>query len=88
MNSLKREFDYSKVKIPQENLEFAIDKIKKIKEDETLNMDLNTNLVLELFFDSLDMAELKMSVQEKFREASNTPLQDLKTVGDVVMMSM
>ena len=38
------------------------------------------NLVLDCFFDSLDMAELKSSVQSMFADSSNPPLLDLKTV--------
>jgi hypothetical protein len=36
--------------------------------------------VLDCFFDSLDMAELKSSVQATYSDASNPPLLDLKTV--------
>jgi hypothetical protein len=49
---------------------------------------LDTNLVLDCFFDSLDMSELKSTVQSIFPEASNPPLLDLKTVGDVGIMAM
>jgi hypothetical protein len=34
------------------------------------------------------MAELKSTVQSAFSDASNPPLLDLKTVGDVAMMAI
>jgi hypothetical protein len=34
------------------------------------------------------MAELKSTVQSAFSDASNPPLLDLKTVGDVAMMAV
>jgi hypothetical protein len=34
------------------------------------------------------MAELKSTVQTAFSNASNPPLLDLKTVGDVAMMAI
>ena len=45
-------------------------------------------MVLDCFFDSLDMAELKSAVQSAFKNASNPPLLDLKTVWDVALMAM
>ncbi len=62
--------------------------VKKIKPEFTWKIDLNTNLILDCFFDSLDMAELKSTVQSAFSDASNPPLLDLKTVGDVAMMAI
>jgi acyl carrier protein len=45
-----------------------VSRVKKIPAD-TLNED--TNLVLDLHCDSLDMAEIKSVVQNDFKEASN-----------------
>ena len=42
----------------------------------------------DLFFDSLDTAELKAHVQSLFPWSSNPPLLDLKLVWDYVMMGM
>lgn len=61
--------------------------VKKIKPEFTGKIWLDTNLILDCFFDSLDMAELKSTVQSAFSEASNPPLLDLKTVWDVAMMA-
>ncbi len=62
--------------------------VKKIKPEFTWKIWLDTNLILDCFFDSLDMAELKSTVQTAFSNASNPPLLDLKTVGDVAMMAI
>ncbi len=62
--------------------------IRKIKPEYSWNITLDTNLVLDCFFDSLDMAELKSTVQSAFENSSNPPLLDLKTVWDVAMMAI
>ena len=62
--------------------------VKKIKPEFTGKIWLDTNLILDCFFDSLDMAELKSTVQSAFSDASNPPLLDLKTVWDVAMMAI
>jgi len=54
--------------------------VNKIKPDFSGKISLDTNLVLDCLFDSLDMAELKSTVQSAFSKASNPPLLDLKTV--------
>ena len=62
--------------------------VKKIKPEFTGKIWLDTNLILDCFFDSLDMAELKSTVQSAFSDASNPPLLDLKTIWDVAMMAI
>ena len=47
-----------------------------------------THVILDLFFDSLDTAELKSFVQSTYPAASNPPLLDLKLVGDYIVMAM
>ena len=74
--------------IPENVLKKVIDIIKKIKPEYSWKTSLDTNLVLDCFFDSLDMAELKSSVQATYSDASNPPLLDLKTVWDVAMMAI
>ena len=74
--------------IPAEILDKIIAIVKKIKPDFTGKIWLDTNLILDCFFDSLDMAELKSTVQSTFSDASNPPLLDLKTVWDVSMMAI
>lgn len=74
--------------IPTNVLNKIITIVKKIKPEYSWKIDLNTNLVLDCFFDSLDMAELKSTVQSLFSDSSNPPLLDLKTIGDVSMMAI
>ena len=74
--------------IPTDILNKITTLIKKIKSEYSWKIDLNTNLILDCFFDSLDMAELKSTVQSIFENSSNPPLLDLKTVWDVAMMAM
>ena len=76
------------VDIPADVLKKITVIIQKIKPEYSWKIDLNTNLVLDCFFDSLDMAELKSTVQSNFSKSSNPPLLDLKTVGDVAMMAI
>ena len=74
--------------IPTHILKKITDIIKKIKPEYLGTIDIDTNLILDCFFDSLDMAELKSTVQSIFPESSNPPLLDLKTVWDVAMMAI
>lgn len=52
------------------------------------DITLSTHVVFDLYFDSLDTAELKAYVQSLFPWSSNPPLLDLKLVWDYVMMGM
>lgn len=47
-----------------------------------------THVILDLYFDSLDTAELKSFVQATYPDASNPPLLDLKLIGDYIVMAM
>ena len=78
----------SNVEIPEKVVDKIISVIKKIKPEYSWKFDLNTNLVLDCFFDSLDMAEMKATVQSLFPDSSNPPLLDLKTLWDVSMMAI
>ena len=85
---LKRTAFSGNTDIPNDVLNKISSIVKKIKPEYSWKIDVDTNLVLDCFFDSLDMAELKSSVQSAFPESSNPPLLDLKTVGDVAMMAI
>ena len=78
----------SNVEISEKVVDEIVSIIKKIKSEYSWKFDLNTNLILDCFFDSLDMAELKSTVQSLFPDSSNPPLLDLKTVWDVAMMAI
>ena len=88
IKDLKRTSFSWKADIPADVLNKISAIVKKIKPEFTGKIDLDTNLILDCFFDSLDMAELKSSVQSAFADASNPPLLDLKTVWDVSMMAI
>ena len=83
----KSSFNWS-ADIPADVLNKITAIVKKIKPEFSWKIDLNTNLILDCFFDSLDMAELKSTVQSAFSDASNPPLLDLKTIGDIAMMAI
>lgn len=83
----KTNFD-SSIQIPDNILKEIIQIIKKIKPDIKWKMTPNTNLILDCFFDSLDMSEVKSCVQSRFSNSSNPPLLDLKTIWDVAVMAM
>ena len=85
---LKKTAFSGNVDVPDDVLKKVTAIIKKIKPDYSWKITLDTNLILDCFFDSLDMAELKSSVQSLFTNSSNPPLLDLKTVGDVAMMAL
>jgi acyl carrier protein len=85
LNSVK-EYDLSKV---DESVKNKIkEKISKIKEIDIKWINDNSKLILDLYFDSLDAAEIKSYVQANFDWASNPPITDLKTVGDLIMMAV
>ena len=67
---------------------FVKQKIRTMKPDITWEISLNSNVVLDLMFDSLDIAELKSSLLAEFPKSANVPLSHLKSVGDFVMMGM
>lgn len=60
--------------------------LKNLNKNE--NLDLDQNLILDLYLDSLDMAELKNTLLSRYPKASNTPLLELKTIADLVAMAM
>ena len=88
IRDLKRSSFNWKADIPADVLNKVTAIVKKIKPEFAGKIWLDTNLILDCFFDSLDMAELKSTVQSAFSDASNPPLLDLKTVGDVSMMAI
>ena len=88
IKDLKRTAFDGKADISADVLKRITTIVKKIKPEYSWKIDLNTNLVLDCFFDSLDMAELKSTVQSVFSNSSNPPLLDLKTVWDVAMMAI
>lgn len=82
--SVKRDLS----KVDQTVISKILDKIAIIKSIDKNTIKWDSNLVLDLFFDSLDLAEIKSYIQANFKWASNPPILDLKTVWDLVFMSI
>lgn len=86
---MKNVKDYTSIAYDTTVFEAVLGHIHTMKPD--LHKDditLSTHVVFDLFFDSLDTAELKAHVQSLFPWSSNPPLLDLKLVWDYVMMGM
>ena len=65
-----------------------IEKISLIKEIDKKNILEDSKLIVDLFFDSLDLSEIKSFVAGNFEKASNPPIWDLKTVWDLIIMAV
>lgn len=66
--------------IPNDIFEVVKSKVAEIKKIDVKNIKFETNLILDLHADSLDMAEMKSSIQSLFSTASNSPISLIKTV--------
>lgn len=66
----------------------VISEVARIKTLPKESITMSGNFILDYYFDSLDMAELKASIQSKCPLSSNPPISDLKTVADVLEMAM
>lgn len=74
--------------IPSEVFESVRKLVATLKKTETSSLRFETNLILDLRADSLDMAEMKSAVQSIFPNASNPPIGLIKTIGDLSAMAM
>lgn len=63
-----------------------INKIAEMKSVKSSTINDKTNLIIDLYFDSLDLAEIKSYIQTTFEKSSNPPILDLKTVWDLIVM--
>lgn len=89
ISSLQIKKHYDTTQFPTEVIQDCISLIKNIKNLDSENeITLDSNLILELYLDSLDMAELKNSILSRYPKASNTPILELKTVADIVAMAL
>lgn len=62
-------------------------KISEIKEIALSQVQQDSNLVLDLYFDSLDLAEIKSYIQVNIPGASNPQITELKSVADLYAMA-
>ena len=74
--------------IPSDVLELVRSKVAEIKKIDVKNIKFESNLILDLHADSLDMAEMKSSIQSLFSTASNPPIALIKTVWDLAAMAI
>lgn len=74
--------------IPLEVKEKIINKASEIKEISNENINIKTNIITELYFDSLDTAEIKAYIQTNFEKSSNPPITELKTIWDLCYMAI
>lgn len=88
IKDLKRASFNNNTQIPWDIFDKIVSIINKIKPEYLWELNLDTNLILDCFFDSLDMAELKSTVHSIFSSSSNPPLLDLKTIWDVCVMAI
>ncbi len=79
---------YDLSQIPEDVKNQIKEKIALIKGIDKIIVWDDSKLVLDLFFDSLDAAEIKSYVQANFPWASNPPITDLKTVWDLLVMAV
>ena len=88
LKSLQQTKHYKNSDFPSELVETVISEIKRIKKfSDQIELSLEKNLILDLYLDSLDMAELKNLILNRYPQASNTPILELKTVADIVAMA-
>lgn len=71
---------FSEGDIPSEIFETVRTKVAEIKKINPKELRFNTNLILDLHADSLDMAEMKSAIQSLFPKASNPPIGLIKTL--------
>lgn len=74
--------------VPDDIWETVTSEVARIKNLPKETITMGGNFILDYYFDSLDMAELKASIQSKCSLSSNPPMTDLKTVADMVEMAM
>lgn len=88
VSELQNTRHYDKSQFLPEIINAVFSEIKRIKNlDSDFELFLDQNLVLDLYLDSLDMAELKNSILAHYPQSSNTPILELKTIADLVAMA-
>jgi len=88
LEELNKTKNHDLSKIDDEIKNKIFKKISEQKEISISNITEKSNLILDLFFDSLDLAEIKSFVQANFKWASNPPIWDLKSVWDLIIMAV
>lgn len=74
--------------IDKKVLSFVQKKIATMKEISSNEILLEKNLILDLYFDSLNLAEIVAILKNEYSNSSDPPLTSLKTVADLCFMAM
>lgn len=72
--------------IPEDVVIRVKKQVAEIKKIPLENLTYTSHLILDLHADSLDMAEIKSSLQAQFDESTNPPISLLKTIADLCLM--
>ncbi|MGE4443960.1 MAG: AMP-binding protein [Candidatus Altimarinota bacterium] len=81
-------FTFDKKMISEAVKEKIFSKISEIKNISTKTLTFDNHLILDLYFDSLDIAEIKSYIQIQYPTSSNPPITELKTIGDLCLMAV
>jgi acyl carrier protein len=63
-------------------------KIAEQKEISVNTIQDDSNLILDLYMDSLDLAEMKTFTASHFENASNPNMSEIKSVSDLYIMAV
>ncbi len=86
--SLQQCKSYNASDFPEELIESLKNELRRIKNLTPQDaIERESHLILDLYLDSLDMAELKNLILSRYPKASNTPILELKTLADLVAMA-
>lgn len=86
--ALSKQGEFREEDMDTATLDTVKQKIAELKKIDPALLSFETNLILDLHADSLDMAEIKASIQALFPNASNPPIGLIKTIGDVAALAL
>jgi len=85
----KNTAEYKEDEIPAEVFNFVVKTIKQTRKDlAERDIKLKDNLILDLRFDSLDIAEVYMLTKTQYKQPADIGLERIKTVADYCLIAM